>query len=201
MKELLNSYKDFDSFIKMQLLVIFVISLSWALILPIVTKLQGLLWATSIISAFMIIHKLAAFIMPYFKGVSLRVSYRNLIILDFLYLASVPLYFYDPLVFLYTESALMVIYGIIMSIFGINYDAYLMERYQTKTFKDVQYLERMTMAVSGIIGYLIVIAIDILSKDMGTSIKVFIVLLTINLVFQVYNYKYYWNKFDLKENR
>ncbi len=69
MKELLNSYKDFDSFIKMQLLVIFVISLSWALILPIVTKLQGLLWATSIISAFMIIHKLAAFIMPYFKGV------------------------------------------------------------------------------------------------------------------------------------
>ncbi len=116
-------------------------------------------------------------------------------------MASVPLYFYDPLVFLYTESALMVIYGIIMSIFGINYDAYLMERYQTKTFKDVQYLERMTMAVSGIIGYLIVIAIDILSKDMGTSIKVFIVLLTINLVFQVYNYKYYWNKFDLKENR
>jgi hypothetical protein len=181
----------------MQLLVIFVISLSWALILPIITKLQGLLWATSIISAYLIIHKLSVFITPYFKHLSIRQSYGALIVLDGLYLVSVLLYFYDPLIFLYTEASLMVVYGIVMTVFGISYDAFLMEKYNSNTFKDVQYLERMSMAVAGIIGYSVVIFIDIISQDIGIAIKTFFVILSINLGFQLYNYIYFWKNLEL----
>lgn len=199
MRELLQSYKGFDSFIKMQLLVIFVIVLSWALILPIVTKLQGLLWATSIISAYLILHKLSSFLLPYFKNASLKASYRGMIALDVLYLLGVPTYFIDPLLFLYVEAFLMVVYGIILSVFGINYDAYLMKKYDEKIFKDVQYVERLVMAIGGIIGYLIVMFIDVLTSNMGTAIYVFMVILSINVLFQLYNYNYFWNNFKLKE--
>jgi hypothetical protein len=197
MRALYLSYKDFDSFIKMQLVVIFVISLSWALILPIVTKLQGLLWATSIISGYLILHQLSVFLMPMMRNVSLKQSYKWMIWLDFIYCISVLLFFYDELIFLYTEATLMVAYGIVISVFGINYDAFLMEKYSTESFKDIQYVERMVMAVAGIVGYLIVIFVDVLSEDVGTSIKVFLVILMVNLGIQLYNYKYFWN--DLTE--
>jgi len=182
----------------MQLLVIFVISFSWALIFPIVAKLQGLLWATSIISAYMIVHKLSTFIMPYFKNTPLKQAYKWLITLDVLYLLFIPTYFIDPLLFLYSEAALMVVYGVILSIFGISYDAYLMQTYNTTIFKDVQYVERLFMAVAGIVGYSIVIFIDVISSSIETSLYTFIVILTLNVLFQLYNYKYFWK--DLKEN-
>ncbi len=104
MNELFNSYKRFDTFIKMQLLVIFVISLSWALILPIITKLQGTLWATSIISAFLILHKLSTFAMPWFKNFTVKETYKLLVILDGLYLVSIPIYFLSPLAFFVYRS-------------------------------------------------------------------------------------------------
>lgn len=199
MKELYKSYKGFDNFIKMQLMVIFVISLSWALILPILTKLQGLLWATSIISAYLILHRLSAFLLPYFKDTSIKQAYKNMIVLDVLYLVSVPIYFVDPLLFLYTEATLMVIYGVILSVFGISYDAFLMNKYNTSKFKDIQYSERIVMAIAGIIGYLIVIFLDVISPNMDVAIYTFMVILTANVIFQLFNYRYYWNDFNLKE--
>ena len=196
MKALYTSYKKFDSFIKTQLLVIFINSLGWALMLPIITKLQGLLWTTSIISSYLILHKISAFLIPLFKDIALKELYKRLIILDCLYLFSIPIYFYSPLVFLYTEATLMIIYGIILSVFGINYDAYLMDTYQTNIFKDMQYIERMSMAIAGIAGYCIVILVDILSSDLDISLIVFICLLSISILFQLYNYKYYWIKVE-----
>jgi hypothetical protein len=178
----------------MQLYVIFVISLSWSLILPVITKLQGLLWTTSIISIFLILTKLSAFVAPYFKKSNLLKTYRNLIILDFLYLFSLWTYFVDPLLFLYVEGTLMLVYTVIMSVFGIKYDAYIMNTYNNDIFEDVQYAERISMAIASIIGYLIVILIDLITKDLNTTIFTFVVILIINLAFQVYNYIYYWKK-------
>jgi hypothetical protein len=197
MKELYVAYKKFDSFIKMQLVIIFVISLSWALIMPIITKLQGLLWATSIISSFLILQQLTAFISPLFKDLHLRTAYRNLIFLDFLYLISLYTYFIDPLVFLYTEGILMLIYTIIMSVFGIRYDAFLMNKYNTQIFEYVQYVERISVATAAIIGYSVVLLLDIFTHDLSMVIFVFTVILSINLCFQMYNYIYYWKKLNI----
>jgi len=197
MKDLYLAYKKFDSFIKMQLVVIFVISLSWALIMPVITKLQGLLWATSIISGFLIFQRLTAFIAPMFKDAHLRVAYRNLIFLDFLYLISLYTYFIDPLLFLYTEGALMLVYTVIMSVFAIRYDAFLMNKYNTQIFEDVQYVERISMATAAIIGYSVVFLLDIFTHDLSIVIWVFTVILSINLCFQLYNYICYWKKFNI----
>ena len=181
-------------------MVMFVISLSWALILPILTKLQGMLWATSIISMYLILNRFSAFLLPYFKNTSIKKSYRNMITLDILYLVSVPLYFVDPLLFLYTEATLMFVYGIILSIFGISYDAFLMTKYNTSTFKDIQYSERIVMAVAGILGYAVVILLDIFSNNIETIVYTFIVILSMNVLFQLFNYRYYWNEFNLKDD-
>ena len=201
MRELYKSYQGFDGFIKTQLMVMFVISLSWSLILPILTKLQGLLWATSIISAYLVLHRLSAFLLPYFKNTSLKQAYKNMIILDVLYLLSVPLYFIDPLLFLYTEAALMVIYGVMLSVFRISYDAFLMTRYDTSKFKDIQYSERIVMSVAGIIGNLLVIMLDVISSNIGVAIYTFMVILSVNVVFQLFNYRFHWNDFNLKETQ
>lgn len=193
MRELFEGYKQFDSFIKMQLLVISVVSLGWALIMPIITKLQGTLWATSIIAGYLILHRLSVFIMPLFKNLKLKEGYKAIIILDVLYLAFIPIYFVSPLAFLYTEGFLMVIYGVIMTVFCINYDAYIMEEYDSAIFKDVQYIERMVVATAGLLGSAIVILVDVLSSDIDTSLYVFMVILTTSLIFQLYNYRYHWN--------
>jgi len=197
MKNLFNSFKKFDAFLKMQLLVIFVISLSWALMVPVITKLQGLLWATSIISGFLILSRLTAFIAPMLKDTHLRIAYRNMIVLDLLYLLGIYTYFIDPLLFLYVEGALMLAYTVIMSVFSIRYDAFLMKRYNTDIFEDVQYAERISMAIAAIIGYSIVLFLDIFTKDLAIVIVVFSVILSINLFFQLYNYIYYWKKFNI----
>lgn len=192
MNELIKNYKKFDNFIKVQLFVLFIVTLSWSLVLPIVTKLQGLMWTTSMISAYLILHKLSVFIMPYFKKVSLKSSYMSLIILDIVYLLSMVIYFIDVEYFIYTEAILVVVYGLAVNIFGINYRLYIMDRYKANIFKDTQYSEQIAMAVAGIIGYAIVILVGEVTQDMGMSIKVFMVFILFNLAIQVHNYKNYW---------
>lgn len=196
MNTLYKSYLKFDEFLKMQLFVIAVISLSWALILPVVMKLQGLLWTASIISAYLILQKLSVFVYPYFRDWSLKQSYGYMITLDFIYLFSLPLYFYDPLVFIYTEACLMVVYGLILNVFGINYNAYLMERYSKNIFKDNQYLERIYMALAGIVGYCVVIIGEWFTNDLGIIILIFMGILSLNLAIQLYNYNKYWIKLE-----
>lgn len=196
MKKLIT-LQDFDQFIKMQLYAITIVSLSWSLMVPIIIKLQGVLWTASIISGYLIIQKLSVFIYPYFKNWLLKQSYKYLIILDVFYMLSLPLYFYDPLIFIYVEAGLVVIYGLIMNVFGINYDAFLMNKYSTNIFKDIQYVERIYMASAGIVGYLIVIVIELFTEKLDTIILIFFVMLGFNLVIQIYNYKKYW--VELKE--
>ena len=188
----LTMHQNFDQFIKMQLYMVATVSLSWSLMVPIIIKLQGVLWTASIISGYLIIQKLSVFIYPYFKNWLLKQSYKYLIILDVFYMLSLPIYFYDPLIFIYVETGLVVIYGLIMNVFGINYDAFLMNKYSTNIFKDIQYVERIYMACAGIVGYLLVIVIELFTEKLDTIILIFFVMLGFNLVIQIYNYKNYW---------
>jgi len=174
------------------LFVLFIVTLSWSLVLPIVTKLQGVLWTTSMISAYLILHKLSVFIMPYFKEVSLKSSYKTLIILDIVYMLFMFIYFININVFIYVEAILVIIYGLSVSIFGINYSMYVMKKYDSTVFKDTQYVEQIAMACAGIIGYLIVIVVGEVTKDMGMSIKFFMVFILFNLLIQFYNYNKHW---------
>ena len=196
MKELYNEYLKFDNFLKMQLLIVFIISFCWSLVIPIVTKLEGLLWSTSLISFFMILNKLSVFVSPYLKKLSLKETYKYLVYLDIAYFGSIFLYFIDPLWFLYFDSILMLIYSVIMNVFGINYDAFLMKNYNETIFKDIQYIERMIMASAGIFGLIIVIFIGYFFS-LNILMITFSIFLFINVCFQIYNYKTFWKTINV----
>ncbi len=125
MKDMMKSFKDFDDFLKTQIIIVGLISFVWALIIPLITKLQGMLWTTSIISAYLIAQKASAFIYPYFKDMKINKCYKSLIILDILYAISLTIYFVNINVFVYVEALLTLVYGIIISVFTINYNTYV----------------------------------------------------------------------------
>lgn len=196
MNEILNKYKHFDNFLKTQILIIAIISFNWALIIPLITKLQGLLWTTSIISAYLILQKCSAFIYPYFQSTKINKAYFIMIMLDIVYTISLGLYFIDTTIFLYTEAVLMLLYGIVMNVFGINYDTYIMRAYDNETFKTLQYMERISMALAGIFGFFIVIILDILTQDMNKIVITFMFISIIVIIAQLLNYKKYWIDLD-----
>ena len=196
MNDLLRSYKTFDNFIKMQLLNVMVACFSWSLIVPIITKLQGTLWAAYMISGFLILSQLSAFVSPFFKHMSLKTTYRATITLLVFYFCSLPIYFHDPRIFLYVESVLMFMYGINMSIYSINYDVYIMNRYNQDVFKDIQYINRMLISAAAIIGFVITALIDLLVSDIGTTIICFMVMLGMSICVELINYNYFWKTIE-----
>lgn len=196
MKEIFTNFMKFDNFLKTQILIIACISFNWSLILPLITKLQGLLWATSMISAYLILQKASAFIYPYFQSLKINVAYAGLIILDIIYTISLSVFFVDPGIFLYIEGVLMLLYGIVMNVFGINYNTYLMRAYDNDTFKSLQYVERMAMAFAGIIGFGVVILFDLITHDMNKIVMTFMVISIIVVIIQILNYKRFWTNLN-----
>ena len=104
MKELIKNFKTFDRFLKDQLMIGLYIQCTWALVTPLVHKLQGMLWSTTYISVYLIMMRMSGLIVPYFKGTHIKVSYRNIIFLNFLYVIGTCLYFYDQNVFLWADA-------------------------------------------------------------------------------------------------
>lgn len=91
---------------------------------------------------------------------------------------------------------LMFGYGIIFSIYTINYDVYIMKRYDQDVFKDIQYIEQMIMAAAGITGFLITGVVDFISNSIEASLYSFMFMLLISLTVDIYNYNKYWK--DIK---
>ncbi len=196
MRDILKNFIKFDNFLKMQILIIACISFNWSLIIPLITKLQGLLWATSMISVYLILQKAMAFIYPYFQSLKINKAYALLIILDIIYTGSLSIFFINIEIFLYVEGILMLLYGIMINVFGINYDTYLMKSYDSETFKSLQYIERMAMALAGIMGFFVVILIDLITHDMNQIVITFIVISAIVVIIQIVNYKRFWRNLD-----
>ena len=192
MRELFKNTLKFDEFIKVQLFVLFIVTFSWSLVLPMVIKLQGVYWTTTMISMYLILQKISIFWIPFFKEISLKKSYKILIVLDLIYMLSMVIYFYDVSVFIYAEAILMVLYGLSVSIFSINYKIYIMKSYSENVFKDTQYVEQLVIGTAGMFGYMIVILVGEITHDMDVNIKVFMIFILFNLLIQFNNYKKYW---------
>lgn len=192
MKSLIKYYMSFDGFLKMQLIIILTISMGWALIVPIVYKMQGMLWTTSMISGYLILSRATGLISPYFRNVGLKQSYLNLIVLNFFYMLSVNIYYFSGQLFLQVEALLGIIYAIFLPVFHINYNAYVMDKYKTEIYKDMQYCEAAAGSMAGILGYSIVILLDTRFGS-GNSIFIFEIILFFALWLQVYNYKKYYS--------
>mgnify|MGYP005661645285 FL=1 len=199
MKELIKNFKGFDRFLKDQLLIGLFIQCTWALVSPLIMKLQGLLWTTTYISIYMIMMRMAGLFVPYFKGTHIKQSYRSIIGLNVLYVIATVLYFYDQTVFLWTESFLSVFFCINSVVLGIGWDVYVVDKYEKQTFEDFKYCATFRDAVGGIGGYSLVIIIYQFLNEYQ-SMKLFVFLMVFVLLLQLYNYRTHYSKMEIKDN-
>lgn len=187
MKELIKNYKGFDRFLKDQLLVGLYIQCTWALVTPLVHKLQGLLWTTTYISVYLIMIRMSGLIVPYFKGTHIKKSYRSIIFLNALYVLATSIYFYDQTLFLWAESCLAVFFRINSVVLHIGWDVYVVDKYSKQTFEDYKYCSTFRDGLGGIGGNLIVIGIFSVLNSYQ-SMKLFVFLMVFVLLLQVWNY-------------
>lgn len=199
MKELIKNFKGFDRFLKDQLMIGLFIQCTWALVSPLITKLQGLLWTTTYISVYMIMLRMAGLFVPYFKGTHIKIAYRSIIFLNVLYVAATSIYFYDQTLFLWTESLLSVFFCINSVVLGIGWDVYVVEKYEKQTFEDYKYCATFRDSVGGIGGYSIVILIYQFLNEYQ-SMKLFVFLMVFVLLLQLYNYKTHYTKMEINDN-
>ena len=199
MKELIKNFKGFDRFLKDQLMIGLFIQCTWALVSPLIMKLQGLLWTTTYISIYMIMIRMAGLFVPYFKGTHIKRSYRSIIGLNVLYVIATSLYFYDQSVFLWTESLLSVFFCINSVVLGIGWDVYVVDKYEKETFEDFKYCATFRDAVGGIGGYSLVIVIYQFLNEYQ-SMKLFVFLMVFVLLLQLYNYRTHYATMEIKDN-
>ena len=199
MKELIKNFKSFDRFLKDQLLIGLYIQCTWALVTPLVHKLQGMLWSTTYISVYLIMMRMSGLIVPYFKGTHIKVSYRNIIFLNFLYVIGTCLYFYDQNVFLWAESFLSIFFCVNSVVLHIGWDVYVVEKYNKETFEDYKYLATFRDGLGGIGGNLIVIGIFSI-LDQYQSMKLFVFLMVFVLLLQLYNYRTHYATMEMKDD-
>ena len=199
MKELIKNYKGFDRFLKDQLMIGLFIQCTWALVSPLIMKLQGLLWTTTYISIYMIMMRMAGLFVPYFKGTHIKNSYKTIIGLNVLYVIATCLYFYDQNVFLWTESFLSVFFCINSVVLHIGWDVYVVDKYGKETFEDYKYCATFRDSVGGIGGYSIVILIYQILNEFQ-SMKLFVFLMVFVLLLQVYNYYTHYANMEVKDN-
>ncbi len=199
MKELIKNFKGFDRFLKDQLMIGLFIQCTWALVSPLIMKLQGLLWTTTYISIYMIMIRMAGLFVPYFKGTHIKRSYRSIIGLNVLYVIATSLYFYDQSVFLWTESLLSVFFCVNSVVLGIGWDVYVVDKYEKETFEDFKYCATFRDAVGGIGGYSLVIVIYQFLNEYQ-SMKLFVFLMVFVLLLQLYNYRTHYATMEIKDN-
>ena len=199
MKELIKNFKSFDRFLKDQLMIGLFIQCTWALVSPLIMKLQGLLWTTTYISIYMIMMRMAGLFVPYFKGTHIKKSYKSIICLNVLYVIATVLYFYDQNVFLWTESFLSVFFCINSVVLGIGWDVYVVDKYEKQTFEDFKYCATFRDALGGIGGYSIVILIYQFLNEYQ-SMKLFVFLMIFVLLLQLYNYRTHYATMEIKDD-
>ena len=199
MKELIKNFKGFDRFLKDQLLIGLYIQCTWALVSPIVHKLQGMLWTTTYISVYLIMMRMSGLIVPYFKGTHIKTSYKSIIFLNLLYVLATPLFFVDQTWFLWSESFLSIFFCINSVVLGIGWDLYVVEKYDKDTFENFKYCATFRDGLGGIGGNLIVIGIFSI-LDQYQSMKLFVILMVFVLLLQLYNYRTHYTKMEVKDS-
>ena len=196
-KRLLGEFRELDKFLKDQLMIRLVITYIWSVIAPIIMKLQGLHWSTTLIAIYLIFSRSSGIFVPLFRWLSLKRAYKSLIVLDCIYVFMTLTYFIDVNIFLYGEALLAVLFPILVEIFYINYTVHLIEKYGKEKYENMSYLGSTTIAVGSSLGFFTVVLSDTLLANESHSILLFCTLFLFVLILQVYNYKtHYKNMID-----
>ncbi len=193
--KILDTYRGFDSFLKWQLWVGLISSITWALVIPVVHKLQGLYWTTAYISIYHMTVSSTGLILPLFKGMPLRKASLIDILISVIYALSLFVYFFSINAFLVLEAVLTVAGGVFFNLRSIGWEAYTVEKYGLQTFRDFRYWLHVRYSLGNILGGILVALISVFC-DTGETLKVFGVAMVIMLTAHGLNWHKHYLKMD-----
>lgn len=195
MKSLISKVIKFDNFLKHQLAMGLIISLTWSLIIPLIHKLQGLYWTTTYISIYLILMRSSGLFVPYLKGIGIKKSYSYLMILNVLYVIGTYLYFIDKDLFLWIEVALTILFSITSQVFAISWDLFIISNYGKETFEDYKYSISVRDSIGGIGGYSIA-GLVYIALDQDKAMMLFIMATIVALILQFINYRIHYSNIE-----
>lgn len=149
-----------DNYLKRQLKATFLGGLTYTILVPLMTKLHGVYWTTSMISVFMLLTRVSVAVAPLFRHWSLWQCYWLWLGCDILYMGVSYLYFIDIPMFLYVDTLLMFIVMIVGTVYLVNFNTFCLHRYGETIYKDYSYMKGIVASVSGGISFGAVIGLE-----------------------------------------
>lgn len=178
-----------DKFLFFQFKLLALLALSCIVVGPVIRKLEGVSLSLETLSLLAVIYNVVklGLQLDFIKRITLGQSYILVMISDVILVASTIIYFIDTEIFVYTNYCAVVIQGLLLKIFSINYYAFVSDRYGMKIFKRIQYSEIFIYNVVAIIGSFIAL-IQAEFFSIHAAIKLYFVFLVISLWFQLRNF-------------
>lgn len=136
-------------------------------IMPFMTKLEGMYLPVFMISFYMLIGASDGFILPLFKHIKIYRIYAFVIILDLIQMASYTLYVYDEVIFTYTILSIFTLQAITFEVSRVHTIDFMKEAVAIK-----DYLMMRSFIVSGAIiaGSLSAMLLDFIEIDLKKTL-------------------------------
>jgi len=181
--------KEFDRITQFRLLNLFLVSISIALLSPVIIHLKGVYMFTYVIGLFSISYTLALktnkYMVPF--GNSKLFKMGNIVHLFFTF--STILYFYNPLIMIYLDSFSMLLQVIVFSAYTITLQNYITKEYP-ESVPEFQ-IKRNNIGANGTL-----IGLGIGSLLLMHSIEITIIFfLVFNILFSIFLF-WNWNFFE-----
>jgi len=180
-----------DSFLKWDLAVGFINSITWVLILPIIHKLQGVYLTAAVISLVSMSENCAGLVIPFFKGVRLCYLYLAHMSFSVLYIIGVCVHSLNIDAFLVAEAILSFCFCVSSPLVEISRSTYTIKTYGVEVFEQFRYLEGMRTSLGRLLGGAAVVALTSLcSVDVAVSVFAGMAVFMLCVQF-VYWFKFY----------
>ena len=182
-----------DEVTKFRLMNSFLVAIIIGVLGPAIITLKGTLMLPWVIAVFGILISLSVKSNRYITKLSISTVFRMSVIVNILLLLSTSLYFWNPLLMVYTDSIIMVIETAVMSAYSIQLNNYITERYPD-SMHQFQILRNNIWADGGLIG-LVLVTIVMYFFHITGAIYLFI---TVSSLFSIWLLTH-WNFFKGRE--
>ena len=184
-------------FLKVQVIVLFLITYIDWVILPFVTKLEGTYLPVYMISIYMLIGALDGFLQPLFKHTKICNIYLFAIMLDIVQIVSYIFYQWSAIVFTYIILSIFTIQGITFEIVRIHTVDFMQG--ENVELKDYLMIRSFIISLAIICGGLSAILIDYLQMDLMWLFYYLSLLGIIGIFLQFRLYKKFKNKVEISD--
>jgi MFS family permease len=186
----LEAFREFDEITTFRLVNSFIVAFGITMLIPVLTVLQGTLMLAWVIALFKIGDMLAVKSNEIFvHSFSMDKLYKMTVILHLLYTLSASLYFWNPLVMIYTDSILALLEAAIISAYSITLNNYIADNYP-KSMSRFQIVRNSSWADGALIG-LLISTTTLYLFPLGWTLGIFLFINSIFTIWLLKNWDFY----------